>query len=70
MTIQHGVENALTSQLATVAAALASGDDTGACTALAGFTELVTSQRGKKITTADAGVLLTGAAEVAGLVPC
>ena len=69
MTIQKGVKNALTSKLATVAAALASGDDAGACAALDEFTVLVTSQRGKKIATADADVLLAGADEVAGARP-
>ena len=70
MTIQKGVKNALTAKLASVAAALASGDDAGACAALDGFAEFVTSQQGKKIATADAAVLLTGAEEVGDLIPC
>jgi len=70
MSIPKGVKNALTSKLVTVASALTSGDDVGACVALDEFRVQVTSQRDKKIAVADADALLAGAAEVAALVPC
>lgn len=68
MNIQRGVKTALTRQIAAVGVALAAGDD--ATAGLDDFLGPVASQRGKKLSVAQADDLTARALELQTLIGC
>lgn len=70
LALPFGTANSLGATLARASAALAAGENTGTCNALAAFISKTTAQRGKKLTPDEADSLVASATDVRAMLAC